>query len=122
MTKAVASVLLLILVVFALLIVGSSSEYKQYSANDEWQELLPMTFAHSAHKEQKCTSCHHNYVDNSGQGQCILCHQSDTSVNFKIEEQFHQLCQGCHQEKQLSGEVHGPTRDCRSCHTVDTDA
>ena len=80
---------------------------------------LPMTFAHADHSEQQCVSCHHNYQDDSGKGLCIECHHSDPRVVFKVREQFHELCMGCHLKLREDGEDTGPLRSCKACHTED---
>ena len=83
--------------------------------------MLPVTFAHKAHQAVNCIACHHDYVDNSGQGLCFDCHKSDPEIQALIETQFHELCWGCHVEKQAEGEDHGPTRQCSACHEADQD-
>jgi len=81
---------------------------------------LPMTFAHADHHAAGCATCHHNFVDSVGfGGQCIECHQTDTSVAHLVEQQFHDLCRGCHVERRAAGERAGPVRQCRACHTED---
>lgn len=81
--------------------------------------MLAVNFAHADHIEQNCISCHHNFVDDSGSGTCFDCHMTDPEVSSIIEDQFHTLCRGCHEEKLLAGEAHGPTRRCISCHIAD---
>lgn len=81
--------------------------------------LLPVTFAHNRHTGIRCVTCHHNYVDHTGLGLCFDCHKNDPSVADKMESQFHELCWGCHVERQLEGEPHGPTRACNGCHEAD---
>jgi len=80
---------------------------------------LPMTFAHADHTKQQCVSCHHNYQDDSGQGLCLDCHLNNQTVAFKMREQFHDLCMGCHIEKRTEGAPSGPLRSCKFCHTQD---
>lgn len=81
--------------------------------------LLPLTFAHADHLEVTCVACHHNFLDDTGQGLCFDCHKTDRSVSHLIETQFHDLCRGCHVEKQLAGEDGGPLRACLDCHVAD---
>jgi len=81
--------------------------------------MLAVSFAHADHVEQNCIECHHNYVDGTGTGMCFDCHKTDATVADLIEEQFHDLCRGCHIEQQRSGAAHGPTRNCLSCHVRD---
>lgn len=82
-------------------------------------EILPVTFGHIDHTTVNCVTCHHNYVDDSGQGLCFDCHKTDPEVVALIEDQFHALCRDCHVEKQREGEAGGPTRDCHACHEGD---
>lgn len=84
-------------------------------------DFLPVTFAHSKHQGVNCASCHHEFIDDTGRGLCFDCHKTDPTVNASIEVQFHELCWGCHVEKQAAGEAHGPTRQCISCHAADND-
>lgn len=83
------------------------------------RDLLPLTFAHLDHRSVNCVACHHNFIDDSGQGLCFDCHKTDPTVNALIEEHFHALCRDCHVEKQALGEDGGPTRQCIHCHTAD---
>ena len=91
-----------------------------------WQEglragrpMLPLTFAHLDHRAVNCIDCHHNFVDDTGQGLCFDCHKKDPTVNALMEAQFHALCRDCHVEQQRFGEDGGPTRQCIDCHTAD---
>lgn len=81
--------------------------------------LLPMTFGHTDHRSVDCTTCHHNFVDNSGAGICIDCHHQTPELKLVIEEQFHTLCRDCHAELAISGEPSGPLRSCKGCHVED---
>lgn len=82
--------------------------------------LLPMNFAHADHAKQKCVDCHHNFQDHIGAvGTCIHCHQTTEEVAPLIEEQFHDLCMGCHMKQHLNGEESGPLRSCQACHQQD---
>ena len=81
--------------------------------------MLAVYFAHADHTHETCISCHHNYVDDTGTGMCFDCHKTDQEVAPLIEEQFHDLCRTCHEQKQSEGEVHGPTRECSACHIPD---
>lgn len=102
-----------------LLMASASEQWQQNSFDDRFEPRIPMTFAHQDHSAQKCIDCHHNYVDQTGQGLCLNCHLRDQDVSFKLEQQFHDLCRGCHEEKQLAGQEHGPIRSCVACHTED---
>lgn len=81
--------------------------------------MLEVTFAHIDHRAVNCVDCHHNFVDDTGQGLCFDCHKTDPAVNALIEDQFHDLCRGCHQDHQRLGEDGGPVRQCIDCHTAD---
>lgn len=81
--------------------------------------LLPLTFAHLDHRTVSCVACHHNFIDDTGQGLCFDCHKTDPAVNALIEDQFHTLCRDCHLERQSLGEDGGPARQCIDCHTAD---
>lgn len=119
MTPKLKLLIVLLAFVFVALVLMSSSAFQQWRSDDQWQPLLPMTFAHSDHKQEKCIDCHHNFVDQTGNDQCLLCHQSEPAIKLNIEQQFHQLCRGCHQQRQAEGEPHGPLRACAACHTSD---
>ncbi len=83
------------------------------------KRILPMTFAHFDHGQVGCLTCHHNYVDDTGNTQCMTCHLTDPSVLPLFEEQFHDLCRDCHAELAAKGEPSGPTRQCVACHLSD---
>jgi hypothetical protein len=81
--------------------------------------ILPMSFAHEDHIPVNCIDCHHNYVDDTGGGLCMNCHVTDQQVWPLFEQQFHDLCRGCHAEKAALGEAGGPPRQCIGCHLGD---
>jgi hypothetical protein len=81
--------------------------------------MLEVTFAHIDHRAVNCVDCHHNFVDDTGQGLCFDCHKTDPAVTAVIEDQFHDLCRGCHETQQRLGEEAGPVRQCIDCHTAD---
>ena len=115
MNKFTTALTLLIVAATAAM-VWAALDVERFSAP---QNILPMTFAHADHSEQNCLLCHHNFKDDTGSGTCIICHQTDPSVNLLIKEQFHGLCMGCHTEKNSEGEPAGPLRVCDDCHTQD---
>ena len=78
--------------------------------------LLPVAFEHSDHAEQGCLTCHHNFVDDTGSGQCYICHKQHPEVGVLTQMWFHDFCRDCHVEKRLLGEDAGPVRSCRGCH------
>ena len=110
---------LTLLLIAALISVMFWTSLQSISKESIQSTLLPMTFAHTDHAEQQCVACHHNYQDDTGQGLCIICHQTNEKVSSLIEEQFHGLCMGCHTEKRHKNEESGPMRHCASCHTED---
>lgn len=81
--------------------------------------ILPMTFAHEDHITVGCIDCHHNYVDDTGGETCMTCHVTNLDVGPLLEEQFHALCRGCHEDLAAGGDAGGPPRQCIACHTVD---
>jgi len=83
------------------------------------EPILPMSFAHLDHAEQNCILCHHNYVDDSGFSNCMNCHMENPDIWPLLEDQFHDLCMGCHQEKAAMGIDGGPPRECMACHQGD---
>ena len=83
------------------------------------EAILPMTFAHLDHTTVSCVECHHNYQDDTGRDPCMICHVTDQTVWPKFEEQFHDLCRGCHRRLERLAEPAGPTGRCAACHTED---
>ncbi|ASJ74015.1 cytochrome c3 family protein [Granulosicoccus antarcticus] len=112
-------VLLLALLIFGWLMLASTQFYQSLNQQVRYQPNLPMTFAHTDHAKQQCLQCHHNFGDNTGSGLCLDCHVREMQTSLKLEEQFHGLCRGCHEEKLLAGEAHGPVRACADCHIAD---
>ena len=87
-----------------------------YGAPDK---ILPMSFAHLDHMTVNCVDCHHNYVDETGGGLCMTCHVTDPQLWPLLQAQFHNLCRGCHEDKQALKEAGGPPRKCMACHLGD---
>jgi hypothetical protein len=83
------------------------------------EPILPMSFAHLDHVPVNCVDCHHNYVDDTGGGLCMSCHVTEQKVWPLFEQQFHDLCRGCHEDKAALGEDGGPPRECMACHLGD---
>ena len=81
--------------------------------------MLPLSFAHVDHRSVNCITCHHNFVDSTGQGLCIDCHKTNPKVAARIEPMFHTLCRDCHREKHSQGDDAGPVRRCSDCHIAD---
>ncbi|MGI9288935.1 MAG: cytochrome c3 family protein [Pseudomonadales bacterium] len=120
MTPVVKLVLLGGLLSFVWLFYTSTEAYQASQLPQRFQPRVAMTFAHNDHKNQKCVDCHHNFTDDSGQGLCLDCHLRQADISFKLEQQFHALCRGCHEENQHVGDDHGPIRSCVACHTADS--
>ncbi|MFK7731429.1 MAG: cytochrome c3 family protein [Pseudomonadales bacterium] len=118
MKKAALFILALIIIVITIM-VYLSSDHHRAAQEIQYQPQLAMTFDHQTHRKQQCVACHHNYIDKSGQGLCLECHVTTEGLRLELEEQFHGLCMGCHEEKQAEGEGHGPIRECLACHTED---
>ena len=83
--------------------------------------VLPMRFSHDDHAGQACHDCHHEFVDRRSGPPCMTCHVTDRTVAARLQQQFHDLCQGCHTETLHAGRDSGPTRQCRACHAPDHD-
>ena len=81
--------------------------------------LLPVSFAHRDHNNFNCVACHHNFADDTGIGLCFDCHKTEPTVAHLIEDQFHDLCRGCHVDERVRGILSGPARACDACHTAD---
>ena len=110
---------LLVLAAASLFVWGAPFSTENPVIDYRWQSpepLLPMTFAHSDHVNENCLVCHHNYVDDTGGDPCMICHVTNSEVWPLLETQFHDLCRGCHEDRQLAGEDGGPVRACIDCH------
>ncbi|MDA0824146.1 MAG: cytochrome c3 family protein [Proteobacteria bacterium] len=81
--------------------------------------LLPVAFEHLDHASEKCTLCHHNYIDDTGYDSCYSCHKNEPDIALSIEPMFHDFCRDCHIEKAQLGEASGPFRICAECHNAD---
>ena len=119
MSRRLWSVLVLCLVAYGVMVGLSSDAYLATRDRAGIAPTLPLKFAHVAHAEQQCVECRHNYEDDTGQGLCIDCHYRDPELAALMHDQFHDLCRGCHLEKALSQEDHGPLRHCEDCHQED---
>ncbi|MFT4584460.1 MAG: hypothetical protein ACI915_005005 [Gammaproteobacteria bacterium] len=80
--------------------------------------LLPVAFEHLDHRSEKCTLCHHNYIDDTGYDSCYSCHKNEIDIALYIESMFHDFCRDCHIEKAQLGEASGPFRICAECHNA----
>ena len=119
MTRGLLVALVLVACVYAVLVLFSSEAYLATQDRAGLAPPLPMKFAHVDHAGQRCVDCHHNYEDDTGQGLCIDCHYRDPELAAVMQQQFHDLCRGCHLDKALAGEDHGPLRHCVDCHQAD---
>jgi hypothetical protein len=81
--------------------------------------LLPMNFGHADHRSVECTTCHHNFIDDTGSGLCVDCHKTTPELAPLIETHFHHLCRDCHAQLALDVEPSGPLRSCEGCHQKD---
>ncbi|MNO44823.1 Class III cytochrome C family protein [compost metagenome] len=96
---------------------------KGHAALVRERPLLPLNFDHQLHGRINCLTCHHDYADRSpaaptGDRACIFCHKRTPALAERIEQDFHQLCRGCHLQKVQSIHAAGPVRACRQCHTA----
>lgn len=81
--------------------------------------VLPMRFAHNDHFGVSCATCHHEFVDGTVGPPCLACHVTDLGVRPLLQDQFHQLCMSCHEEKSAAVIASGPVRHCTGCHQTD---
>ena len=112
-----------ILATIWLLTIGSPLATQRAPSKIRWRSpepILPMTFAHQDHVSENCLVCHHNYTDDTGNDECMACHVNNQEIWPLLEEQFHELCRSCHEDKQLAGENGGPTRRCIDCHVEES--
>jgi hypothetical protein len=77
---------------------------------------LPVYFPHEKHTTVNCVTCHHNFVDKTGVGSCLDCHQT-SHLTEAPEATFHTFCRTCHADLAQTTRKHGPTRACSACHT-----
>ncbi len=80
------------------------------------EPILPMSFEHQDHVKTNCLVCHHNYLDDTGIDMCMNCHVTNQEVWPLLEDQFHDLCRGCHAEKAAEDADDNPPRECIACH------
>lgn len=114
---AAAVVVVTWILVFGSPVATEHPELDHYYGSPE--PILPMTFAHMDHMTVGCIDCHHNYVDDTGGESCMYCHLTHEDVWPLLEEQFHELCRGCHEDRAALGEAGGPPRQCIACHLPD---
>jgi predicted CXXCH cytochrome family protein len=80
--------------------------------------LLHAYFPHENHRAVNCITCHHNFVDHTGFGNCYDCHRSaHADLPQAAEATFHQFCRDCHSERAREHDKHGPVRECSGCHS-----
>jgi hypothetical protein len=93
--------------------------FEQHEQARAARPLLALPFEHEDHGKLPCTQCHHNFIDGSGGGSCLLCHKSSLALSPHLARDFHGFCQGCHLEQALVGAASGPLRSCSGCHPRD---
>ncbi|MEZ5597015.1 MAG: cytochrome c3 family protein [Pseudomonadales bacterium] len=96
---------------------GEQPERARYY--DSPEPILPMRFDHPSHATVNCLTCHHEFVDDSGNDTCMSCHVRRPELAAQLEAQFHGLCRDCHVDRDASGEAGGPPRACVACHVID---
>lgn len=102
-------------VLFSIFVMGlAGSGYRDETLRAK--PLLPVAFDHNDHSNENCTECHHNFVDDTGEGICYVCHKNDETLALDMQDAFHDFCRGCHIEKRLADEDGGPLRRCSQCH------
>ena len=80
-------------------------------------EPLVLGFPHEKHRAVNCITCHHNFVDRSGEDSCISCHRSGrAAIRVGAEARFHDFCLGCHRDPPAYLTGHGPATGCDTCH------
>lgn len=92
------------------------------------RKQTPVPFAHSVHKTQKCTDCHHEFKDGKNvwqEGQevkkCSACHKLEADGKIvKLYAAYHgdyehSSCVGCHKRITKEKKKAGPTA-CAKCH------
>lgn len=93
----------------------------QHAAQVRQRPLLPLNFDHRIHGSVNCLTCHHDYAQKKTPGDaptCILCHKATPALATRIEEDFHQLCRGCHLQHSQTLQAGGPVRSCQQCHVL----
>ncbi|MGI6852944.1 cytochrome c3 family protein [Mesorhizobium sp. 1B3] len=74
-------------------------------------------FLHTDHTGLSCTGCHHNFVDQGGNENCLTCHKRiSVSETMRIDRLFHTFCSDCHRMDMREGKKSGPADDCNGCH------
>lgn len=74
-------------------------------------------FLHTDHTAFACTSCHHNFVDRSGNENCLTCHKRvSMSELTRIDRVLHAFCVDCHRMDESTNRKLGPIDDCNGCH------
>lgn len=74
-------------------------------------------FLHSDHTGLACAGCHHNFVDRTGNENCLTCHKRISATETsRIDSIFHVSCGDCHRADKQAGKEFGPIDDCNGCH------
>lgn len=82
--------------------------------------LLQVYFPHEKHTTVNCITCHHDFADKTGLGNCLDCHRSPRAdLPHPAEVTFHVFCRDCHRRLALQKKTkHGPVRECSGCHAA----
>lgn len=74
-------------------------------------------FLHTDHTAFPCTGCHHNFMDRSGNENCLTCHKRiSVSETTRIDRVLHTFCINCHRTEESTSRKTGPIDDCNGCH------
>ncbi|PLP57608.1 hypothetical protein CYK37_18495 [Mesorhizobium loti] len=74
-------------------------------------------FLHTDHTGLACAGCHHNFIDRTGNENCLTCHKRiSVSQTTRIDGMFHAFCSDCHRTDKRAGKKFGPIDDCNGCH------
>jgi hypothetical protein len=74
-------------------------------------------FLHTDHIGLACAGCHHNFVDSSGDENCLTCHKRiSVSETTRIDRVFHIFCSDCHRTDIREDRKSGPVDNCNGCH------
>ena len=84
--------------------------------------LLAIVFDHQDHYAVKCSTCHHNFFDDTGKDSCYFCHKKRPELARTVQRDFHGLCRDCHARVAADGHASGPVRRCASCHDWQAEA
>jgi len=80
--------------------------------------IVPTGFSHGDHSDYACTACHHNFIDLSGNENCISCHKRlSTNESMRVDRLLHSFCSDCHRsELHADDRIEAPIDHCAGCH------